>query len=164
MTTAHKPAARHWCPDLPVRHWARQYDRDTLLRDALAAAIVTLMLIPQSLAYAQLAGLPAQAGLYASIAPLLLYALLIGLSFHFIHDSPKVKPGVDFCGRTLLRIGVALTSRQQRPLAGRSTRIASRPPPGARHPRASLRSPLPDRFPWGSDDRTSLVRPRGRRR
>jgi len=40
--------------------------------------------------------------------PLLLYALLIGLSFHFMHDSPKVKLGVDFCGRTLLRIGVAL--------------------------------------------------------
>lgn len=40
--------------------------------------------------------------------PLLLYALLIGLSFHFIHGSPQVKLGVDFCGRTLLRIGVAL--------------------------------------------------------
>jgi sulfate permease, SulP family len=76
MTTAHKPAARHWWPDLPVRHWARQYDRDTLLRDALAAAIVTLMLIPQSLAYAQLAGLPPEVGLYASVAPLVIYALL----------------------------------------------------------------------------------------
>ena len=76
MTTAHKPAARHWWPDLPVRHWVRQYDRDTLLRDALAAAIVTLMLIPQSLAYAQLAGLPPEVGLYASVAPLVIYALL----------------------------------------------------------------------------------------
>src|SRR5690606_21758704 len=76
MTTARKPAARRWSPDLPVRHWARQYDRDTLLRDALAAAIVTLMLIPQSLAYAQLAGLPPEVGLYASVAPLVIYALL----------------------------------------------------------------------------------------
>src|SRR5690606_20494177 len=37
---------------------------------------VTLMLIPQSLAYAQLAGLPPEVGLYASVAPLVIYALL----------------------------------------------------------------------------------------
>ena len=41
-----------------------------------AAIIVTVMLIPQSLAYALLAGLPPEVGLYASVAPLLLYALL----------------------------------------------------------------------------------------
>ncbi|AOS79706.1 MULTISPECIES: SulP family inorganic anion transporter [Hydrogenophaga] len=70
------PPKRHWWPDLPVLHWARDYDRDTLLRDAVAAVIVTLMLIPQSLAYAQLAGLPPEVGLYASVAPLLVYALL----------------------------------------------------------------------------------------
>lgn len=41
----------------------------------MAATIVTVMLIPQGLAYALLAGLPPEAGLYASVAPLLLYAL-----------------------------------------------------------------------------------------
>lgn len=40
--------------------------------------------------------------------PLLLYALLIGLAFHFLHSYPDVKAGVDFCGRTVLRLGVAL--------------------------------------------------------
>ena len=60
---------------LPILDWGRRYDRGTLVSDLVAAVIVTLMLIPQSLAYAQLAGLPAQAGLYASIAPLLLYAV-----------------------------------------------------------------------------------------
>lgn len=40
--------------------------------------------------------------------PLLLYALLIGLSFHFMHGNPQVKGGVDLCGRTVLRLGVAL--------------------------------------------------------
>ncbi len=40
--------------------------------------------------------------------PLLLYALLIGLSFHFLHGNPQAKAGVEFCGRTVLRIGVAL--------------------------------------------------------
>ena len=56
---------------LPCLEWARHYDREAAARDGLAALIVTLMLIPQSLAYALLAGLPAQAGLYASMAPLL---------------------------------------------------------------------------------------------
>jgi SulP family sulfate permease len=41
----------------------------------VAALIVTIMLIPQSLAYAMLAGLPPEAGLYASVAPLVVYAL-----------------------------------------------------------------------------------------
>jgi SulP family sulfate permease len=56
--------------------WTRGYDRATLSSDLVAAVIVTIMLIPQSLAYAALAGLPPQVGLYASIAPLLLYAAL----------------------------------------------------------------------------------------
>lgn len=61
---------------LPILQWARQYNAQTLSSDVLAALIVTLMLIPQSLAYATLAGMPAQAGLYASIVPLVLYAAL----------------------------------------------------------------------------------------
>ncbi|TCS43320.1 SulP family inorganic anion transporter [Reinekea marinisedimentorum] len=51
------------------------YGRTLALRDTSAAIIVTLMLIPQSLAYALVAGLPAEAGLYASILPLIAYAL-----------------------------------------------------------------------------------------
>ncbi|MCZ8152664.1 MAG: sulfate permease [Rhodobacteraceae bacterium] len=61
---------------LPILDWGRRYDRATLGSDLLAAVIVTIMLIPQSLAYALLAGLPPEAGLYASILPILLYALL----------------------------------------------------------------------------------------
>ena len=60
---------------LPVLDWGRHYDRDTLTRDLVAAVIVTIMLIPQSLAYALLAGLPPEVGLYASVAPLVLYAI-----------------------------------------------------------------------------------------
>ncbi|MFH7585240.1 SulP family inorganic anion transporter [Oceanimonas smirnovii] len=55
--------------------WAKDYSRSILAQDGAAALIVTLMLIPQSLAYAMLAGLPPQAGLYASILPLIIYAL-----------------------------------------------------------------------------------------
>jgi SulP family sulfate permease len=59
----------------PILSWGRQYDGETFANDAVAAVIVTIMLIPQSLAYALLAGLPAQVGLYASIAPLVLYGI-----------------------------------------------------------------------------------------
>ncbi|QIR84928.1 SulP family inorganic anion transporter [Paracoccus sp. AK26] len=60
---------------LPVLQWGRTYDRHALTSDAVAAVIVTIMLIPQSLAYAMLAGLPPVIGLYASILPLMVYAL-----------------------------------------------------------------------------------------
>jgi SulP family sulfate permease len=59
----------------PILTWGAEYSRRTFANDLIVAAIVTIMLIPQSLAYALLAGLPAQVGLYASMAPLLLYAV-----------------------------------------------------------------------------------------
>ena len=60
---------------LPILDWSRTYSRHTLGSDLLAAVIVTIMLIPQSLAYALLAGLPPEMGLYASILPLIVYAI-----------------------------------------------------------------------------------------
>ncbi|MFN3474803.1 MAG: SulP family inorganic anion transporter [Blastomonas sp.] len=60
---------------LPVLEWGRGYNRNILTNDLVAAAIVTIMLIPQSLAYAMLAGLPPEIGLYASILPIVAYAL-----------------------------------------------------------------------------------------
>ena len=56
--------------------WVRGYSRDRLVVDLLAGVIVAVLVIPQSLAYALLAGLPPQAGLYASIFPVLAYALV----------------------------------------------------------------------------------------
>ena len=56
--------------------WLTGYRRQWLAGDLSAGVVVTLLLIPQSLAYALLAGLPAQAGLYASIVPLLVYAFV----------------------------------------------------------------------------------------
>lgn len=60
---------------LPPLDWLRGYNKRVLTSDLLAAVIVTIMLIPQSLAYALLAGLPAEMGLYASILPLAAYAV-----------------------------------------------------------------------------------------
>mgnify|MGYP006274480301 FL=1 len=60
---------------LPILDWGARYDGAALTNDLVAAVIVTIMLIPQSLAYALLAGLPPEVGLYASIAPLVLYGV-----------------------------------------------------------------------------------------
>jgi SulP family sulfate permease len=67
------PTLQRW---FPILQWGSHYNRSLLAADGVASVVVTLMLIPQSLAYAQLAGMPAQAGLYASMAPLVLYALM----------------------------------------------------------------------------------------
>ena len=59
----------------PILDWGSKYNKKTFSNDMIVALIVTMMLIPQSLAYAILVGLPAEIGLYASIAPLLIYAI-----------------------------------------------------------------------------------------
>jgi|TARA_B110000259_G_scaffold34162_1_gene37988 SulP family sulfate permease len=55
--------------------WMLHYEQGWLYGDFVAGIIVTIMLIPQSLAYALIAGLPPEVGLYASILPLVAYAL-----------------------------------------------------------------------------------------
>ena len=60
---------------IPAAAWLKHYRGRDFSADLMAAVIVTIMLIPQSLAYAMLAGLPAEVGLYASILPLVAYAI-----------------------------------------------------------------------------------------
>ncbi|MGC5030652.1 sulfate permease [Micromonospora sp. DT229] len=61
---------------VPLIGWLRHYDRNVLRHDLVAGLTVAVMLVPQSMAYATLAGMPAVTGLYASIVPLVVYALL----------------------------------------------------------------------------------------
>jgi len=61
---------------IPALDWLVHYERQDLPGDALAGVIVATLLIPQAMAYALLAGLPPQVGLYASLLPLAVYALL----------------------------------------------------------------------------------------
>ena len=61
---------------VPALDWLAHYERKHLPGDALAGVIVAALLIPQGMAYALLAGLPPQFGLYASLLPLAVYALL----------------------------------------------------------------------------------------
>ncbi|WP_133013447.1 SulP family inorganic anion transporter [Marinomonas flavescens] len=59
----------------PALSWLKNYNKVQFGQDATAAFIVTMLLIPQSLAYAMLAGVPPEVGLYSSILPLVLYAI-----------------------------------------------------------------------------------------
>ena len=60
---------------LPLIASLRGYNRDAMISDLIAGLIVTIMLIPQSLAYALLAGVPPEVGMYACILPLVAYAV-----------------------------------------------------------------------------------------
>ena len=62
-----------WLPGLSV---ARSYERSWLRTDVVAGVAVTALLIPAGMGYAQAAGLPPETGLYATIIPLLVYALV----------------------------------------------------------------------------------------
>ena len=60
---------------LPILNTMRSYDREKFSGDLSAGVTVAIMLVPQGMAYAILAGMPPVYGLYASIVPLLIYAI-----------------------------------------------------------------------------------------
>jgi high affinity sulfate transporter 1 len=62
-----------WLPGVAV---ARRYERTWLRDDVIAGVVVTALLIPAGMGYAEAAGLPPETGLYATIVPLLAYALV----------------------------------------------------------------------------------------
>jgi high affinity sulfate transporter 1 len=62
-----------WVPGLAV---ARRYQRSWLRGDLVAGLVLAALLVPQGMAYAKLAGLPAVYGLYATMVPLIVYAVL----------------------------------------------------------------------------------------
>ena len=62
-----------WLPGFSV---AKNYERSWLRNDLVAGIVVTALLIPAGMGYAQASGLPPETGLYATIIPLLVYALV----------------------------------------------------------------------------------------
>lgn len=60
---------------LPITSWGRSYRQENLRPDLIAGLTVAAMLVPQAMAYALLAGLPPQVGLYAATVPVLMYAV-----------------------------------------------------------------------------------------
>jgi SulP family sulfate permease len=74
--TAAARAGSVWARYIPALDWLLHYQSRHLVGDIIAGIIVASLLIPQSMAYALLAGLPPQVGLYAGIAPAIIYPLL----------------------------------------------------------------------------------------
>ena len=74
---------------LPAYGWLRGYTRGDLSRDLSAALVITVMVVPQGMAYAMLAGLPPIYGLYASTVPTVVYALF-GTSRHMPVGPPAL--------------------------------------------------------------------------
>ena len=77
------------------------YNGKLFTDDLVAAIVVTILLVPQSLAYALLAGLPPQVGIYASIAPLIAYALLGSSSILTVGPTAVVSLMTAACVATL---------------------------------------------------------------
>lgn len=70
---ARSSALDRWLPGIGV---ARTYEKAWLRTDLVAGAVLTALLIPAGMGYAEAAGLPPETGLYATIVPLLAYALV----------------------------------------------------------------------------------------
>src|SRR6516225_3920426 len=70
-----QPVGRHWMRWLPGLSTVRSYRSEWLRRDLVAGLVITTMLVPVGIAYAEASGLPGINGLYATIVPLLAYAL-----------------------------------------------------------------------------------------
>ena len=77
-------AFAHWLPKvLPMLRWWPMVDRHSLRADALAGLTGAVILVPQAVAYASIAGLPPQYGLYTAIVPVIV-AALFGSSMHLV--------------------------------------------------------------------------------
>ena len=82
---------------IPALGWLRGYERSDLPHDLSAGLIVAVILVPQGMAYALLAGLPPIHGLYASIVPAIVYALF-GTSRHMPVGPPALMALLTFAG------------------------------------------------------------------
>ncbi len=78
-----QPKVKNWRSYLPIVDTIARYEREHLSHDLVAGLILGVITVPQAIAYAFLAGLPAQAGLYACLVPMVIYAML-GSSRHLI--------------------------------------------------------------------------------
>jgi SulP family sulfate permease len=86
---------------IPAYGWLRDYNRASLSSDLSAGLIVAIMLVPQGMAYALLAGMPPIHGLYASTVPLIIYALF-GTSRHLSVGPPALMALLTFASVSAL--------------------------------------------------------------
>lgn len=105
------PGREGWARFLPCLEWLRSYDKGDAFRDALAGFFLAVLLVPQALAYALLADLPAQVGLFAALMPPVIYALF-GTS-RYLSLGPVALVSLlagDAIGRTAEATGIAPAS------------------------------------------------------
>jgi len=62
--------------DLPIADWLFRYQKDWLRPDLIAGLTTAAVVIPKAMAYATIAGLPVQVGLYTALVPMAIYAVL----------------------------------------------------------------------------------------
>ena len=96
-----KSSIKSWCHTIghnyhplklfPIITWSLSYKLDFVIRDLIAGFTIGLMLIPQALAYAELAGLPAYLGLYTSFLGVVTYSVF-GSSKH-VAIGPTTRVG-----------------------------------------------------------------------
>ena len=92
----------------PTKRWLAAKSPGNATQDAIAGTVLSILLVPQAMAYAQLAGLPPQMGLYAALAPPLLYL--------FFGTSPFVSVGP--AALVSLVVGEAVSSSGLAPETG----------------------------------------------
>src|SRR5260370_17523377 len=76
---------------LPIVEWLSEYQNDWLRPDVIAGLTAAAVVIPKAMAYATIAGLPVQVGLYTAFLPMIIYAAL-GTSRALIVSTPTTRP------------------------------------------------------------------------
>ena len=74
--TANPVTATRWARWIPALGWLRSYQKGWLRFDVVAGLSTSAVVIPKAMAYAAIAGLPLEVGLYTSLIPLVVYAVL----------------------------------------------------------------------------------------
>jgi len=97
---------------LPILSWLPRYEKGWLAADALAALSVWALLVPQGLAYATIAGVPVEYGLYTGLAALVAYALF-GTSKQLVQGGAGVVDAVGGGIFTTVREAVATLSARR---------------------------------------------------
>lgn len=103
---------------LPILNWLSSYNKTTFRADIIAGATVVIMLVPQGMAYALLAGMPPIYGLYGGLIPLILYGMLgtsrqlsigpvaISALLMFAGISQLAEPGTEYYIQLVLLTGL----------------------------------------------------------
>ncbi len=107
MSTARSARIETWVPGVRV---VRHYDRSWLRRDLVAGIVLAAILVPQGMAYAELAGLPAVTGLYTTIACLVGYAFFGPSRVLVLGPDSSVSPLIFAAITPLLAGGDAATA------------------------------------------------------